>query len=78
MYRDDERVAMASHILINAIIQYFHEEMVKPLAIVGVSDVHPRPLADGLQTFQNFDLVFFFSHPSPQGPSDSKSRRGPN
>jgi len=43
------RVAMAGKRLIDRVIDNLEDHVVKAGAIIGVTDIHPRPLSDSLQ-----------------------------
>jgi hypothetical protein len=50
MQGDRYFIAMASQRLINGIIHDLKHQMVQTGAIIGVTDVHPGALANGIQT----------------------------
>ena len=48
--------AVAREVFINGVIQNLEDTVVKT-AFIGVSDIHPGTLADGLQTFEFINLT---------------------
>ena len=69
--RDDDLRAVAGQGLIDRVVDEFENEVVQaPLA--RIADVHARPLAHGLQTFEDLDLIdpvglFDFLHGHAKG-----------
>jgi hypothetical protein len=43
--------------LVDRIVDQLEDHVVEPRPIVGVSDVHPRPFSDRLETFENLDVI---------------------
>src|ERR1700688_4068453 len=54
--RDVDLIAEASQRLVYGVVDDFVDQMVQP-GRPGRADVHGRPLPDGFQAFQDFDLV---------------------
>ena len=48
-------VAVTSQVFINRVVQHLEHAMMQT-PLVGVTDIHARPLANRLQTFQFVDL----------------------
>ena len=52
---DLDAVGMARHRLAHGVVEHLgHQVMQRPL--VGAADIHARPLADRLETFENLDI----------------------
>jgi hypothetical protein len=49
--------AIASERFVDRVVDDLENHVVKTGAVVGVSDVHARPLSDGVETLQNFDFA---------------------
>ncbi len=54
---DLDVVAIAGESLVDRIVDDLEHHMVEPGSIRGVTDVHTRPLANGLEAFQYLDAV---------------------
>ena len=54
--RHGDVVAVAVQVFVDGIVDDFPDQMVQAL-IVDAADIHRRPLADGLQAFENLDRV---------------------
>ena len=64
---DDDRyfIAMTCQRFVNGVIDHFKNHMVQTGTIVGVTNVHPRALADSIQAFKDLDVgcvVILFTH----------------
>ena len=49
--------AMAGQCLVDRVVDDLENHVVQTTAVVGVSDVHSRPLSDSVETLQNFDFA---------------------
>ena len=52
---DVDVVAMSGERFVDGIVQHFENEVVQTRAIRRIADIHPRPLADRLQTFKDLN-----------------------
>ena len=64
---DNDRyfIAMTCQRFVNGVIDHFKDHMVQTGTIVGVTNVHPRALADSIQAFKDLDVgcvVILFTH----------------
>jgi hypothetical protein len=42
--------------LVDGVVHHLENHVVQPRAVIGVADVHPGPLADGLEALQDLDF----------------------
>ena len=54
--RDLDRFTEPGHVLVDTVVDDFIDEMVQPVD-TGAADVHRRSLPDGVESFENFDLI---------------------
>ena len=54
---DLHEVGMAGQDLVDAVVHDLIDHVVQAGPVVGVADIHARPLADGFQTLQNLDGI---------------------
>jgi len=50
-------LAMAGQVLVDAVVDDFPHEVVQTRPIVDIANVHARPFADGLEAFENGDVL---------------------
>ena len=65
---DVDLVAVAGQGFIDGVIDQLLHHVVQPRAVLGVADVHARPLAHGIQAAQHLDaagVVGFLGHAAP-------------
>src|SRR5581483_1461074 len=55
--RDNDFVAKACQSLVDGIIHNLEDHVMQTGPIIGVADVHSRPLTHGLQAFQHLDTA---------------------
>jgi hypothetical protein len=55
--RDRNKIGMPGQRLIDGVVHHLVDHMVKAGTVVGVADIHARPLADGIQPLQNLDGI---------------------
>lgn len=48
--------AEPGHVFVDAVIDDFVDEVMQPVH-AGAADIHGRPLPDGIEPFENFDLI---------------------
>jgi hypothetical protein len=48
---------MPSQVLVDAVVDGFPNEMVQTGTVVNVTDVHPRPLANGFEPLEDRDVL---------------------
>ncbi len=49
--RDRDKAAMTGQRFVDGVVDHLENHVVQAGAIVGIANVHARPLADGLQAF---------------------------
>jgi hypothetical protein len=54
--RDLDGFTETGHVLVDTVVDDFIDEMVQPVD-TGAADVHRRSLPDGVESFENFDLI---------------------
>ena len=54
---DVDQVAIAGERLIDGIVRNLEHHVMQPRAIVGIADIHPRPLANGIEPAQHLDRI---------------------
>jgi hypothetical protein len=54
---DVDGIAMASEGFVDRVVNDLENEVVQTRPVVGVTDVHARPLPDRLQALENFDSI---------------------
>ena len=52
-----DRGGMTSLSLVESIVDDFVSRMMQARPVIGVTDIHARPLLDGLQAFQQLDVA---------------------
>ncbi len=50
-------VGMAGECLVDGVVDDFIDHVVQARAVIGVADIHARPLADGVEAFQHLDRI---------------------
>ena len=50
-------VGMAGQRLVDGVVDDLIDHVVQARAVIGVADIHARPLADGIQAFENLDGI---------------------
>ena len=55
--RHRHQVGMAGQRLVDGVVHHLVDHVVQARAVVGVADIHARPLADGIQALQNLDGI---------------------
>ena len=55
---DDDVVAMPGQGFIDGVVHHFEHQVVQTGAVGRIADVHPRPLAHGLQSFEDLNAAF--------------------
>ena len=48
---------MAGQRLVDGVVDHLVDHVVQARAVVGVADIHARPLADGIQALENLDGI---------------------
>ncbi len=43
--------------LVDGIVDHFVDHVVQARSVVGVADIHARPLAHGVESFEHLDLI---------------------
>src|SRR5262249_9849451 len=54
---DEDLVGEARKRLVDGVVNHLVDHVVKARAVVGVADIHARPLAHGIEAFQHFDRL---------------------
>src|SRR5690348_3460214 len=54
---DDHLVAIAGQGLVNGVVHHLENHVMQSGTVIGVTDVHTGPLADGFQAFKDFDAA---------------------
>jgi hypothetical protein len=49
--------AVTGQSFVDGVVDNLEDHVVQTAAVVGVSDVHPRPFADSVEALQNFDFA---------------------
>jgi hypothetical protein len=68
--------AIASECLVNGIVHDFEDHMMESRAIVGVADVHPGTLANGVQSTKNLDASGIVAHRGEALSSNRAQKKG--
>ena len=55
--RDRHRVAVAGQGLVDRVVHDLIDHMMQTRPIVGVADIHTRPLANGIEALQDLDRI---------------------
>ena len=55
--RHRDQVGMAGQRLVDGVVDHLVDHVVQAGAVVGVADIHARPLADGIQALENLDGI---------------------
>ena len=53
--RHVDQVAIARERLVDGVVDHLIDHVVQARAVIGVADIHARPLAHGIEAFQHFD-----------------------
>lgn len=53
---DGEAITVARHRFVDGVVDQLPDQLVQP-TFAGGADVHPGPLTDGVQTFENRDRL---------------------
>ena len=54
---DLDLVAIAGQRLVDGVVDHLVDHVVQARAVVGVADIHARPLAHGIEAFQHLDRL---------------------
>ena len=55
--RDEYQIAMTGKCLVDRIVADFEHHMMQTRPVVGVANIHARPLAHGVEAFQHLDRI---------------------